>query len=148
VAVGLSQQDTNAAGTLEYKTLNFAGSWNFGFARLMAQLSNEKNELAAPTAAQKERRWLIGVVAPLGQGELRASYVRSDASGGVAGFSANDANQIAVGYAYNLSKRTALYATASRITNKGTQAFAIPSGPALTPGGESQAVEAGLRHAF
>jgi predicted porin len=74
--------------------------------------------------------------------------VRSDASGGAAGFSSNDANQIAVGYIYNLSKRTALYTTASRITNKGTQAFAIPGGPALTAGGKSQAVEAGLRHSF
>ena len=44
---------------------------------------------------------------------------KQGASGGAAGFSANDANQIAVGYAYNLSKRTALYATVSHIKNDG-----------------------------
>ena len=63
-----------------------------------------------------------------------------------------DANQIALGYVYNLSKRTALYATGSRIDNKGGQAFSTatgsssPGGP--TAGGKSTGLEGGIRHLF
>lgn len=151
VAVAYGEQETNAAGTLEYKTANIAGSWNFGFATLMLQFADQRNDLAVG-GDQKERLWLVGAIVPLGQGELRASYGRSDASGGAAGFSSNDANQIAVGYVYNLSKRTALYATGSRIDNKGAQGFSVatgsssPGGP--TAGGKSTGFEGGLRHSF
>ena len=144
-------QDTNAAGTTAYTTANVAGSWNLGFATLMAQFSQQKNEVP-PVADQKERLWLVGAVAPLGQGEIHASLARSDASGGGPGFSSADANQIALGYVYHLSKRTALYATGSRIDNKGSQAFSTangtsrPGGP--TAGGKSIGFEGGIRHSF
>ncbi len=74
------------------------------------------------------------------------------ASGGVARYTnADDANQIAVGYVYNLSKRTALYGTASRIKNKGAADFRVgntSNAPGSAAGGTSSGVEAGLRHSF
>ena len=61
---------------------------------------------------------------------------------------ANDANQFAVGYIYNLSKRTAVYGTAAYIKNKGNATFAVASAPTLVAGGKSTGAEVGLRHSF
>jgi predicted porin len=61
---------------------------------------------------------------------------------------ANDANQIALGYIYNLSKRTALYTTVSRVDNKGNTTYAVASTPVLLAGEKSTGVEVGLRHSF
>jgi predicted porin len=87
---------------------------------------------------------------PLGQGEIRASFGVSEQEIGAA---RPEARQYAVGYVYNLSKRTALYATGSVIDNKDGAAFSIPtgsSGPALpiTASGKSMGIEGGLRHSF
>jgi len=50
---------------------------------------------------------------------------------------------------HNLSKRTALYGTVARITNKGAAAYTVPGGPAgLAGGGNSTGIDAGLRHTF
>jgi predicted porin len=58
---------------------------------------------------------------------------------------------------YLFSKRTAVYAHAARIDNKGAAIFAIPGGPAVsaTPtaanffgGQKSTAYEVGVRHDF
>ena len=58
-------------------------------------------------------------------------------------------NQFALGYVYNLSKRSAVYATASRLSNSGPTTLAIPGGvSAPIPGGASKAIEFGLRHFF
>jgi predicted porin len=61
---------------------------------------------------------------------------------------ANDANQFAVGYIYNLSKRTAIYSTAAYVKNKGTANFAVAAAPTLVAGGKSTGLELGLRHSF
>jgi len=127
---------------------NLAGSWNFGFATLMAQYDTV--ELGARDATI----YLIGAVIPLGQGEIHVSYVNGDQSGG--GFDANDADQFAIGYVYNLSKRTALYATYSQLSNDGTGTLAVSSmqnavannGFRPSGGQKSTGYEFGLRHAF
>lgn len=100
----------------------------------------------------RQRNVLLGAVVPVGSsGELKASYNRVDLSGrvGASVIDANDAAQIGLGYVHNLSKRTALYTTASRIGNKGAATFAVPGGPSgLAGGGNSTGFEAGLRHSF
>ena len=61
---------------------------------------------------------------------------------------------MAVGYVYDLSKRTALYTTFSRVNNDGTAAAgarftAGGAGPAMTGGGlTSTGYEFGIRHSF
>ena len=52
-------------------------------------------------------------------------------------------------YVYNLSKRTALYATAAQISNDSQARFAISDGRAgLVAAGTSRGYEAGIRHRF
>lgn len=140
VAASYGQQDVVGG---KFKSTGLAGSYAFGPVKLIAHYYIDK------VISAEEKRWLLGVNTTFGQHELRASYVRSDASGGTATFNAQDANQIALGYAYNLSRRTAMYAAVATVDNKGTATFTVPGGPAgITPGGKSTGYEVGVRHAF
>ncbi|MCR5885275.1 porin [Rhizobacter sp. J219] len=99
----------------------------------------------------KQSNLLVGATVPVGAGEVKASFNRANLQGrvGATVIDANDASQIGLGYVHALSKRTALYTTASRISNKGAASFAIPGGPAGLAGGrDSTGFEAGLRHNF
>jgi predicted porin len=126
-------------GTGDYKTMNIAGSYDLGVAKLMAQYN--KDEFANDRGS---KRYLLGASVPMGQGTINASYIRSDQEG-----TSNDATQIALGYQHALSKRTTLYGTASRLDNKGALALSIPGHTqAPTAGGNSTGVEFGVRHTF
>jgi predicted porin len=139
---------TPALGEDKLKSVVLGASYDFGVVKLTGYV--QRNEFAN----QELDLANIGVQVPLGQGILRASYVRADASGrNTAGASVenNDANQFAVGYVYNLSKRTALYTTVARVNNKGTASFVVPGGVALPSpnnGKDSTGVDFGLRHSF
>jgi predicted porin len=132
---------TKTATTDDFKMTNAGVSYDFGMATamLMANVSNY--------GAKKLTNLELGVIAPVAQvGQLRASYQRANASG--AGTDANDAHQIAVGYIHNLSKRTAIYATYSTISNDGGAAFVIGTPPAAVAGKSSKGYEVGIKHSF
>lgn len=137
-----------AVGTQEvvggdFKIVSFGVSYKVSVVTLMLQYNNDK------LIANKEERILLGAVVTLSSGEIRTSFVRSDASDGTAAFNANDASLVTLGYVHNLSRRTALYGTAARVDNKGAATFAISGGRAgITPGGASTGIEVGLRHLF
>jgi predicted porin len=64
------------------------------------------------------------------------------------------ANKLALGYVHNLSKRTALYATIARVSNKngaalsvGNQPYANNAANVFTPK-NSTGYDFGIRHAF
>ncbi|HEY6134993.1 MAG TPA: porin [Rubrivivax sp.] len=123
----------------------FAGAYNFGFMRLSVGLRRFEY------SSSKQTNLLVGVTAPLGSGELKASINQADFDGsvGATDLSDNGATQYGLGYVYNLSKRTALYGTLSYITNDGAQASTVPGGNSgMAGGGSSKGVEAGLRHNF
>jgi predicted porin len=107
---------------------------------------------------RSQKLWSVSARVPLGQGELRAAYARSDIGGGgpaVVGLrNQDDARQMAVGYIHNLSKRTALYADLGRIRNSGLSQLAIPGGTAAgsnfgtVADRDSTALALGVRHSF
>jgi predicted porin len=102
-------------------------------------------------ADSKQTTMLVGAVVPLGNGELKASWVKTDLAGkvGTSVIDANDAQQFAIGYVHGLSKRTALYAHLSRIDNDGAATYVVPGGAAGIAGGKtSTGYEFGLRHSF
>lgn len=90
----------------------------------------------------KSQDYLIGAQVPFDKHTFIASYIYKDGGTGMTG----NANQVAVGYTYSLSKRTNLYAAYGRISND--------TGVALTVGNNSEAgsgnkaVNIGIRHAF
>jgi predicted porin len=141
LSVGLATaSEGSTIPTESFKRTNIGAAYDFGFLKPMAQYTQGK------FGAAKVNHYLLGVVAPLGAGNIKASYVRSDYNAAAGDF---DANQIAVGYDYNLSKRTALYGTVSRIANKngGTKGL-TPAAAPVTPSGNSTGIEFGVRHAF
>jgi predicted porin len=135
-----STEALQGAAEVKYKHSNVAGSWNFGFMRLMAQYD------MLDAGPREQTTYLIGTVVPLGQGEFKFAYTKADQEG--AGFDGADADQIAVGYVYNLSKRTAMYGHLSRIKNKGAANFLVPGGSGAATGDTSRGVEVGVRHSF
>lgn len=139
-AYGKSKGATSGADT---KYTNFGASYNFGFITPMVQIDQEKNG----AGSLKVNAWLAGVVVPLGQGELRAAYSSYDLKN-----SNNDWKKLAIGYGYNLSKRTQMYATYARVANDGAQTKNVANNglaaPSPNPGGNATGYEMGIRHSF
>ncbi len=132
-------------GEDKFKVADVGASYDLGVVKLMGYYT--QNEFAN----QKLATYSIGAIAPIGLGQLKASFTHANASGTNAlgtNVDANDANQFAVGYIYNLSKRTALYGTAAYVKNKGAAVFNVNSALALASGQKSSGAEVGIRHAF
>jgi predicted porin len=133
-----------ATGTTKYATgnftqSNFAINYKVGPAKLMYLWG--KNEVGVTSTTVN----MVGTQWEVGPGEVRFAYTTLKADG-----VANDANQWAIGYVYNLSKRSALYANYSVVDNDGTGTkFTVGSGNNVTtPGGNSTGYQIGMRHSF
>lgn len=138
---GETRVTANANGATTFKVANLGASYDFGAAKLLGILGESRYDNLKRDVLE------VGALVPVGAGVIRASYVKVDAKGGA--IAADDAHQLALGYVHNLSRRTALYTTAARVSNKGAAKFAVASAPALTAGGKtSTGYEAGIRHSF
>lgn len=141
---------TPLAGTSEdtYKLGSIGASYDFKVVKVTGYVSQARYADAKLTIAN------IGALAPLGRGAVRVSYIDANASGHMpsgAGHEGNDASQLAVGYLYDLSKRTSLYGTVARIDNKHAAAYVVDKSPALpspNAGKDSTGFEVGIRHRF
>ena len=148
VDVSVSYGQTTVAPLLgedKFKVADIGASYDLGVVKLMGYYTQNK------FANQKLAQYSLGVTAPIGLGIIKAAYTHANASGTNAvgtNVDANDANQFAVGYIYNLSKRTAVYGTAAYVKNKGNAAFNVNSALALASGQKSTGAEVGIRHAF
>jgi predicted porin len=126
-----------------------AANWDIKVAKLFAAITNNdegENALTSGPNVKPSRAaskdYLIGAQIPFNNHTFIASYIYKDGGSGTTG----DANQLAFGYTYTMSKRTNLYAAWGRINN-GTS---IP----LTVGNNSEvgygdkALNLGIRHIF
>jgi predicted porin len=141
-------------GDDKFKTFDVGATYDFAVVKLFGYYTQNK------LASQKIQTYSLGATAPIGAGLVKAAFTHSNQSGtigvttgtGTQAFGtsvdANDADQLAVGYIYNLSKRTAVYGTAAYLKNKGNAQFALSGGPAIGAGQKSKGAEVGLRHAF
>jgi predicted porin len=123
------------------------GSYTFGsLGSVMLSITNSSY------LSSKQTQYMGGVKLTFDAWLIKASYNRLDQKGTDAAnvsIGANDVSQFALGFDYLLSKRTALYANAAHLTNKGAARFAIPGGPAVfAAGSSSTGYELGLRHSF
>jgi predicted porin len=123
--------------TGDYTQTNVGTTYQIGPAKLMLLWGENKVGTTKTTAV------MLGTQFKVGNGEIRAAYTDLNAKG-----VASDAHQISLGYVHDLSKRTALYVTASQIDNKGAgKTFHLGVAP-VTAGGNSSGYELGLRHNF
>ena len=140
-----------------YKQLNLGGQWDFGVAKLMGLIGEQRHDATAVNPGQKLRHATIGALVPVGPGEIRVSYNYARRSDGLGAGSADGSkiNQLALGYVHNLSKRTAVYASvATQRIRAGVAGSGGPSvglnGAALgsNASGKASGYDFGLRHSF
>jgi predicted porin len=126
------------------KEFNIGTSFNAGFAKFMGYYDRT-------TAWNKdvEYRVSLGSVIPVGSGEIRLSGNIGEVKR-YADNSKNKVNQLALGYLYNLSKRTAVYTTASTLKNGKASSMVLTGGLSKDAqlNGRSNGVEVGVRHFF
>ena len=138
VALALSETKY-AAGKVHQN--NIAGQWDFGMAKVMGEYSWDEN------GTTDGRGWLIGGLIPVGPGEIRVAYSRYTTD--LAGTGVDPrSNKIALGYVHNLSKRTALYATVARVSNRNGAASVLNGATAGTANQNSSGFDLGIRHSF
>lgn len=115
------------------------GSYDFGFAKVMGGYVHTTYANTGDTST-----YSLGTIVPMGNGEIRAQYAMADGLGN------NDANVFSLGYAYSLSKRTALYTTMSVLTNDNGSKRSVASLNEASPanGQVSKGYEFGVRHSF
>ena len=161
------------------KIFNAGVTYDFGVVKLFGEYSQQRAErsvllsdynpgtlVLAAQPKDKNEGYLLGVSVPVGAGLIRASYahVKYKNNAPVQLWAVEPAerkaSKFALGYQHNLSKRTALYATVARVSNKnganltvGGVAVAAPTLPAGVTGVAYQArnstgYEFGLRHSF
>jgi predicted porin len=143
VAYGRQRLDLQP-GVPDQKTINIGGSWNFGFMKLMGYYDREE----ISSDRRQEDMWSISGVLPFGQSEVHLGYDYSNFTP-LTG-SDTTVDQFKITYQYNLSKRTAMYSTASWLKNHDNTQITLPgAGTAVVPfGGDAKGIEFGIRHFF
>jgi predicted porin len=141
-----------AASNESYKSLNVGGSYDFGVAKILGYVQEEK------VFSYKDRIYSLSGVVPIGQGEIHVGGEMSKLSGPIS----NKVKKYSLGYVYNLSKRTAIYSTAALLDNDSASRLTLGSAgvttvgsgnsgsatAAPTAGGKSKGIEFGVRHFF
>ncbi len=114
-----------------------SGGYDFSIVQLGLAYQTAKND-----STMDANNALIGVTVPFGASAVMASYIRHhDRLSSV-----NNANQVALGYTYALSKRTNLYSSYARIGGSNGAAFTV--GNATGGGTNDKAFNVGIRHKF
>ena len=132
-------QGTTKYSTGDYVQSNVALSYQYGPAKLMYLYGQNKVGVTTTEAN------MIGTQYTIGSGEIRAAYTKLTADK-----VANNANEYAIGYVHNMSKRTAAYVNYAVVDNEGVgTAFTIDGGVKPTSaGGDASGFQIGLRHSF
>lgn len=151
VSVSYGQTEvTPLAGTSEdsHQLGSIGASYDFRLMKVTGYVSQAKYADAKQTIVN------IGASVLLGSGAVRVSFIDANASGRTpagASLERDDATQFALGYVYDLSKRTTLYTTVARVSNDNAAAYMVDRNPALpspNTGRDSTGFEVGIRHRF
>lgn len=137
---------------MDLTTWQLGGSYNFGVAKAAAFYKETKYKEVLGGGggdSAKFKTFGLGVTAPVGAGEVRASYNHHRLTG--VGETLK-ADQFSLGYVHNMSKRTALYGTYAYIKNKdnklGLELNGAMAGAGLKDSGAQHGFQVGVRHAF
>jgi predicted porin len=160
-AVNVMADDPAARTRDRATTASAYAAYDFKWAKFTAEISHLRSsrEYAVVPAGGGVRPvdisgGLLGVIVPVGAGTIRASYARVDYDVHGAAAVNPRASKIAVGYSYNLSRRTVLYVTGARASNHGGAALTVgnPAPAFATTAGTSPltstGIVAGIRHSF
>src|SRR5471030_1825313 len=104
--------------------------------------SNPYGALVLATPSNDSRDMLAGLSLPVGATTFMASYIHKDDRS----ILNQDADQLAVGMTYALSRRTDFYAAVAKIHNKNGAGYTV--GNATSAGHGDRAINAGIRLSF
>ena len=135
LSLAYATSSTTVSAGVKNDTSNIAGSYAFGAVKVMAQSNKTKVDGSADIDG-----YVLGATAPMGAGTLRFSLSETDKAGAKTA-------KTAIGYVYGLSKRTDLYATYARVTNKGGASAAL-NGAVTAANASSSGYDFGIKHAF
>lgn len=136
-----------------------AGSPSGDVRNVNAMLNYDLGALKLKTAVTRDVResplesvgtgWNVGGIIPVGRGEIKVSVGKYTIDAGPATADPSS-TKIAVGYVHNLSKRTALYATAANLRNRNGARSTIGGAPigAGLSSSDVKAFDLGIRHHF
>jgi len=138
-----------AYGRTRYATTATLGditSWNVGGHVTFADLTltagwyeDKVNEIVPV----KAKGYLVGAMYPFGPHQFKASFSSYDTDEPTN----PTARKLALGYVYNMSKRTAAYLTYAHLDNHGSSAVGL-NGSVASPGKNSDGFDIGLKHSF
>jgi predicted porin len=152
ISAGLGYDRLNRANVLgaDRTAWSLGGSYNFNVVKLAAAYNQETYKVVSGAKA-KDKGYYVGLSAPVGAaGEAKLSYNRYETDA----FRINGrdkADQLALGYVHNLSKRTAVYGTYAYIKNKDSNVAVMGlngSKVDVKSNGKQQAIQVGVRHSF
>ena len=139
VATGLTQY-TRTATTGDIQVVNVGAGYDFGVVRITAGYFRDEVKSSVPVVGDG---YIVGAVVPIGASQFKASF----SSYGTSAAGEPRADKLALGYVYNLSKRTLLYTTYAYVRNDGGSAVAL-NGSLTAPNAHSQGVDVGMKHSF
>ncbi|MDP1535363.1 MAG: porin, partial [Rubrivivax sp.] len=147
VDIGVAYGKTDTGATPDFKNYNIQFNYTLGIATLHTLYDVKQ------WSPRETKDLSIGATIPVGVGAVKLGYTRADRSGGAVGSgfgNADDSTRLGIGYVHNLSKRTSMYTTYGRVTNKGAARssvlYAAPAG--MLGGQQSSGLEFGVRHVF
>ena len=153
VTVAADRRDAGATNTgfavdtvaADLKTWSLGASYDLGVVKPSFIYHSEKG---GATTNTKNATWMLALTAPVGPGKLIGSYARYDNKNSNA-----DSDAFAVGYVYDLSKRTAVYGTYAHLNNKnaanrGFGTSNIGTNVTVGAGENVDGYQVGIRHAF
>jgi predicted porin len=136
--------NTNGIGAAR-KNYTLGGTYDFGILKLHALAQKSTGN---PTGALNldVLDLLGGVTVPLAGGSVMADFIHHNDRTSLASGGNKDANQIAIGYIYPLSKRTSIYSSFAKIENQHGAPFHV--GNATETGTGDKSFDFGVVHNF
>lgn len=147
-----SARNALLAATYDFKVAKLYLAYGVNKGPLSSTLRNANNPYGyavAPASSNITRDStdaLVGLSVPIGAHTLLASWIHKDDKDKTREARNQDADQVGLGYRYNLSRRTDIYTIYARMLNKRGASYTL--GNAADGGSGDRAVNLGIRHHF
>jgi predicted porin len=130
------------------KNYELGATYDFGVVKLHGLVEKSTGNPTGVARPLDALDLLAGVTVPLAGGNVLASYIHHDDRNALTapGGGDRDAQQLAVGYNYPLSKRTSIYTSFARIQNQHGATFTV--GNATEAGTGNKSFDLGVVHNF
>ncbi|WP_213957046.1 porin [Variovorax sp. dw_954] len=142
-ALAVAGSRARYASTADFGTVrvfNIGAAYDFEFVRMTVGYYRDEVDSVLPVV---RKGFVLGAIVPVGLNQLKMAY----SSYGTRESGDPAARKLSLGYVYNLSKRTALYATGAYVHNSGGSTTAL-NGASTAPNRSSRGMDLGMRHSF